>query len=49
MNVCSEYFALNNSYYNYYYIVDRRFQDIDSTNNNVSYDETSFDIEESEK
>ena len=33
----------------YYYIVDRRFQDMYSTNNDVSCDETSFDIEESEK
>ena len=29
----------------YYYIVDRRFQEMYSTNNDVSCDETSFDIE----
>ena len=32
----------------YYYIVDRRFQDMYSTNNDVSCDETSFDIETQE-
>ena len=33
----------------YYYIVDRRFQDIYCTNNDVFCDETSFDIDESEE
>ena len=33
----------------YYYLVDRRFQDIYSTNNDVSFDETSFDIDTQEE
>ena len=35
----------------YYYIVDRRFQDMysTSTNSDVSCDETSFDIETQEE
>ena len=33
----------------YYYVVDRRFQDMCSTNNDVSSDETSLDIETQEQ
>ena len=33
----------------YYYVVDRRFQDIYSTNNDVFCDKASFDIDESEE
>ena len=33
----------------YYYIVDRRFENMYSTNNDVSCDETSFDSETQEQ
>ena len=33
----------------YYYIVDRRFQDMCSANNDLSCDETSLDIETQEQ
>ena len=51
MNVCSEYFILNIQLHVLFYmhIVDIRFQDMCSTNNDVSCDETSFDIETREE